>query len=114
MFLYPSCLFRRDISRRTSARDWLVLALVVGSAVLGACSVRPPSARTIDWLLGTPSPSAPAQPTASAPLIYYVGMDGLKVYSEPRTVAAILARLSLHRKVYCYKIERAYAYMKVE
>jgi len=41
-------------------------------------------------------------------------MDGLKVYSEPRTVAAILARLSLHQKVYCYKIERAYAYVKVE
>jgi hypothetical protein len=92
-----------------------VLALIVGgSAVLGACSARRPSTRTIDWLLGTPSPSAPAIPTASAPLVYYVGADRLKVYSEPRIAAAVLAQLSLHQKVYCYKKERTYAYVQVE
>jgi len=92
----------------------VLVCIVVGCAVLGACAPPSPSTRTVDWLLGTSSSSAPAKPTASAPLVYYAGVDGLKVYSRPHTRASILAQLSLYQKVSCYKIKKAYAYVTVE
>jgi hypothetical protein len=41
-------------------------------------------------------------------------MDQLVVYSEPRSSSSPLTQLSLHQKVYRSKIEKGYAYIKVE
>jgi hypothetical protein len=46
--------------------------------------------------------------------VYYAGVDQLMVYSEPRSSASQLAQLPLHQKVYRSKIEKGYAYIKVE
>jgi hypothetical protein len=54
------------------------------------------------------------QPAEAAPLVYYTGVDELVVYSEPRSSASQLTKLSLHQKVYRYKMEKGYAYIKVE
>ncbi len=44
----------------------------------------------------------------------YAGVDQLVVYSEPRSSASPLTQLPLHQKVYRYKMEKGYAYIKVE
>jgi hypothetical protein len=107
---------RGETSAWASGRGWFFLVLIFSIfAVLSACSDRQLLTRNIDNLLGAnPPPTAPPKPTESAPLVYYAGMDGLKVYSEPRTSAPILAQLPLHQKVYCYKFEGAYSYVKEE
>jgi hypothetical protein len=46
--------------------------------------------------------------------VYYVGVDQLAVYSEPRSSSSSLTQLPLHQKVYRYKTEKGYAYIKVE
>lgn len=116
IFLSRSSSFRGDVSRCMPIRIRFFLAVVLSaSAVLSACSDRQLLTRGMDNLLGTsPSPTGPAKPTESAPLVYYAGMEGLKVYSEPRASASILAQLPLHQKVYCYKFEGTYSYVKEE
>jgi outer membrane biosynthesis protein TonB len=46
--------------------------------------------------------------------MYYVGVDQLAVYSEPKPSSSRLTQLPLHQKVYRYKMEKGYAYIKVE
>jgi hypothetical protein len=76
----------------------------------GACaagkSVQPPSAK--------PPEAVSAQPAETAPVVYYAGMDQLTVYSEPRSSSSPVTQLPLHQKVYRYKMEKGYAYIKVE
>lgn len=57
----------------------------------------------------TPMNAAPGQPT-----VYYSGVEGLKLYSEPRFSTSVLAELPLHQKVYRYKVERGFANVKVD
>lgn len=54
--------------------------------------------------------SKPAE--QEAPLVYYVGSNGLPLYREPGR--NVLAQLPLHQKVLRYRLERGYAYVKVE
>jgi len=44
---------------------------------------------------------------------YYVGVDGLKLYGEPRFSKTHLTRLPLNQKVVRYKQERGFAYVQV-
>jgi len=55
-----------------------------------------------------------APPAETAPLVYYVGVDQLVVYSEPQPSAAPVTQLPLYQKVYRSKMEKGYAYIKVE
>lgn len=48
----------------------------------------------------------------TAPSVYYVGADALVLYQEPGK--SVVARLPLHQKVYRYRLDRGYAYVKVD
>jgi hypothetical protein len=85
-----------------SIRGWGWVAVACSfCAVFGACAVGP----------STQQPAAKPPEAMSA---YYVGADQLPVYSEPRPSSSLLTQLPLHQKVYRYKLERGYAYIKVE
>jgi len=48
----------------------------------------------------------------TAPSVYYVGSDALVLYQEPGKT--VVARLPLHQKVYRYRLQRGYAYVRVD
>jgi hypothetical protein len=52
------------------------------------------------------------QKAETAPLVYYVGSDDLALYREPGKT--VVRRLPLHQKVHRYRLERGYAYVKVD
>ena len=69
------------------------------------------------WFGGaTPTPSPTPQPTpagaAQGPRVYYVGVDGLKVYSEASTSSKVVGTLALHEKVTRTRLDRGYAYVE--
>jgi hypothetical protein len=94
-----------------SVSKWSRVALVCSfCTVFAACaagkSVQQPGAK--------PPEAVSAQSAETAPAVYYAGVDQLVVYSEPRPSASQLTQLPLHQKVYRSKIEKGYAYIKVE
>jgi hypothetical protein len=48
------------------------------------------------------------------PLVYYVGVESLRLYEQPRTSGNFIADLEQHQKVYRYKIEKGFAWVKVD
>ncbi|MEA2080784.1 MAG: hypothetical protein U9P00_13205, partial [Pseudomonadota bacterium] len=48
------------------------------------------------------------------PLVYYVGVESLRLYEEPGTSENFIADLEQHQKVYRYKIEKGFAWVKVD
>lgn len=48
----------------------------------------------------------------SQPLPFFVGVDGLALYSSPTVASPIITRLSLHQKVLRFKLEKGYAYIR--
>src|SRR5262249_32933213 len=110
---------KRFFSLSISSWSWILLVCSF-CTVLGACaaakSILQPAAKPPETV-STPTVSAPAvsvQPAETAPVMYYVGADQLPVYSEPRSSSSLLTQLPLHQKVYRYKTDRGYAYIKVE
>ena len=98
-------LFPLSISR------WSRVILVCSfCTVFGACSV----GQSGQQRSARPPEAVSAQPAETAPLVYYVGVDQLVVYSKPRSSSSPLTQLPLHQKVYRYKMEKGYAYIKVE
>ncbi len=62
-----------------------------------------------------PPPEPPSTLTSPLrPVVAYAGAEGLPVYSLPQATARVLTQLSLHQKVYRYKVTQDYAYVKVE
>lgn len=53
------------------------------------------------------------QEEANAPRVYYVGVAGLKMFSQSKASGSPIAELPLHAKVLRYKMERGFAYVKV-
>jgi hypothetical protein len=53
------------------------------------------------------------QEKSDAPRVYYVGVEGLKMFSQSRASGSPIAELPLHAKVLRYKMERGFAYVKV-
>lgn len=65
------------------------------------------------WFGATPpTPSPTPAAAAQAPRVYYAGVEGLKVYSEPSASSKVVGKLSLHEKVTRTKLERGYAYVE--
>jgi hypothetical protein len=62
----------------------------------------------------TPSPTPQATPTvaAQAPRVYYAGVEGLRVYSDPSASAKVVGKLSLHERVTRTKLERGFAFVE--
>jgi hypothetical protein len=94
-----------------SVSSWsrAVLVCSVG-AVFAACA----GGQSVSQRSARPPEAVSAQPAETAPLAYYAGVDQLVVYSEPRSSASPLTQLPLYQKVYRYKMEKGYAYIKVE
>lgn len=53
------------------------------------------------------------QEESNAPRVYYVGIAGLKMFSQSRASGSPIAELPLHAKVLRYKTERGFAHVKV-
>jgi len=87
-------------------------AVLLGSfcTVFAACAV----GQSIQQRSAGPPTAVSTQSAETAPLVYYVGVDQLTVYSGPQSSASPVAQLSLHQKVYRSKIEKGFAYIKVE
>lgn len=90
---------------------WSQTVLVcIFCTVFAACAV----VKSIQQREVKPPAAISTQPAETAPLVYYVSVDQLTVYSEPRSSAAQVTQLPLHQKVYRSKIEKGYAYIKAE
>jgi len=50
---------------------------------------------------------------SNAPKVYYVGVSGLKMFSECGGSGSPIAELPLHEKVLRYKLEHGFAHIKV-
>ncbi|MCP4574874.1 MAG: hypothetical protein GY846_01115 [Deltaproteobacteria bacterium] len=53
------------------------------------------------------------QEESNAPKVYYVGVAGLKMFSQSKASGSPIAELPFHAKVLRYKMERGFAYVKV-
>ena len=53
------------------------------------------------------------QEESTAPRVYYAGVADLKMFSQNKVSDSPIAELPLHEKVLRYKLERAFAYVKV-
>ncbi len=86
-----------------------VFLLVGGAVVIAGCASMQ---QTVSgWFGATPTPQATSA-GALAPRVYYAGIEGLKVYSEPSASAKVVGVLSLHEKVTRTKLESGYAYVE--
>src|SRR5262245_32010405 len=94
--------FLLSISRWSWAVPVCSFCIVFAACAVGK-SVQQPPAR--------PPEAVSAQPADTAPLVYYVGVDQLAVYSEPRSSASPVTQLPLYQKVYRSKMEKGYAYI---
>src|SRR5215510_15385159 len=63
------------------------------------------------WFGAKTPPTSPGPAAAQPPRVYYAGVDGLKVYSEPSASSKIVGTLSLHEKVTRSGVERGYGYV---
>jgi hypothetical protein len=107
----PVVSFMRERFFSLSVNRWSKAVLVCSLCmVFTACAAR----QSAQQRVASPSEAASTQPAETGPLVYYVGVDQLAVYSEPRSSAAPLTRLPLHKKVYRSKMEKGYAYITVE
>lgn len=56
-----------------------------------------------------PQPTPVAAAAASKPLVYYAGVEGLKVYREPSTSSQVVGTLARYEKVTRTDVQRGYA-----
>jgi len=73
----------------------LLVSALAGGLCLGGCA----------WV------TEPARPSAvpDAPLVYYAGVDGLIVYSQPQSSAPVLGHLRLHQEVSRLEVRHGFA-----
>jgi hypothetical protein len=88
-------------------------ALSVALALAGCAAMQQTVGGWFRKATPTPTPTPQVTPAAAmTPRVYYAGVDGLKVYSEPSASSKVLGALSLHEKVTRTKLERGYAYVE--
>ena len=89
-----------------ACRAWhLPIVILYTTLMLGGCSIDSPFIKD--------EASSTQGETKSRPPVYYVGVESLKLYAEPGGSHSIIADLSQHQKVYRYKIEKGYAWVKL-
>lgn len=59
------------------------------------------------------STSSSKPDTDSQQLPFFVGVDGLALYTNPTVTSSVITRLRLHQKVVRSKLEKGYAYISV-
>ena len=99
--------------RARSTRIARVAAALAIAILLASCAA---TQKTVGGWFGAATPTPPPTPTAPtgarAPRVYYAGVEGVKVYSEPSTSSKVVGTLSLHEKVMRTKLERGYAFVE--
>jgi hypothetical protein len=95
--------------RKRCSHGLRLFLVLTGAVTLAACAA---TRETVDGWFGTAP--APAAGASSGARVYYSGMDGLKMYSEPTSSSKVTGRLSLHEKVTRSKVERGYAYVETD
>lgn len=85
-------------------RHWVLFLLFSGIISLSLCSCA-----TMD--LGAKKSSA--LDTSGKTDTFYVGVDGLKVFPEPRFSKTCIAELALHEKVVRDQLEKGFAHIRV-
>ena len=60
----------------------------------------------------TPTPQPTAAAAAQAPRVYYAGVEGLKVYSEPSTSSKVVGALLAYEKVTRTQLDHGYAFVE--
>ncbi len=96
------------------ARGFRVALAFGGAVALAGCAAMQ---QTFGGWFGaaTPTPTAtPQAPPAAAEAarVYYAGVEGLKVYSEPSASSKVVGVLSQYEKVTRTNLERGYAYVE--
>jgi len=99
---------------RQQARAWRMVGAATAFSVAAALAGCGAMQQTVGGWFGaaTPTPAPQATAGAAAPRVYYSGIEGLTVYSEPSASSKVIGQLSLHEKVTRYKLERGYAYVE--
>ncbi len=98
------------VGRAGRLRSIRIVAAVVHATLLASCTG---VQRTVGGWVGSkkPAPETTEAPTPTA-RVYYAGVDGLKVYSEPSTSSKVVGTLALHEKVTRSRLEQGYAYVE--
>jgi len=86
-----------------------LILLIVASFFLCSCAVVDSTKDVVD----SATKSLLSGPDDTGPKIYYVGLSDLKLFSEPRPSKTYVAKLSLNEKVFRYKVQKGFAYVKV-
>jgi hypothetical protein len=95
-----------------SVRFVRVIAALGLSVMLTGCTA---TQKNLGGWFGEPTPTPSAKPKTTAatvvrkPTVYYAGVEGLKVYSEPSASSTVVGTLSLNEKVMRSKVERGFA-----
>jgi len=92
--------------RKRCSHGLRLFLVLTGAVTLAACAA---TRETVDGWFGTEP--APAAGSASG-AVYYAGIGGLKMYSEPSSSSKVTGQLSLHERVTRSKVERGYAYVE--
>jgi len=85
-----------------------LILLIVASFFLCSCAVVDSTKDVVDSTKRLLS-----GPDDTGPMIYYVGLSDLKLFSEPQSSRAYVAKLPLNEKVLRYKVEKGFAHVKV-
>jgi hypothetical protein len=93
----------------------LCIAVALSMAIsLAGCAAM--QQRIGGWFgAATPTPTPTLMPQARPAAerrVYYVGAEGLKVYSEPSASSKVVGKLALHEKVTRSRLERGFAYVE--
>ena len=87
-------------------------AALAAAMVFASCAA---TQRSVGGVFGGPTPTpspTPKTTAAQAPRVYYAGVEGMKVYSEPSSTSKVVGALSLQEKVTRLKLDRGYAFVE--
>lgn len=97
---------------RCAGASWVVGLAVVAAFTLPVCGCSSVKKSVEGWVRpGSPDETVAAD-VSEARRVYYAGVEGLKVYSEPSASSRPVGSLSLHEKVTRSKLDRGYAYVE--
>ena len=107
--------FGRVNPRISTCTGHLLIILLYSGLMLGGCSADLPFLKDKPADEEGPSGAVTHETEEEAePLVYYVGVESLGLYEAPRASGNLIAELEQHQKVYRYKIEKGFAWVKVD
>jgi len=114
--LYPWAVQKAEVMvcPAHSSRIVRIAAVLCVALVLAGCAAMQ---QTVGGWFGKATPTSTPTPqvtpaAAAARRVYYAGVEGLKVYSQPAASSKVVGALALHEEVTRTKLERGYAYVE--